>query len=182
MRKWIALVLAALQIGFAFFLIANGGREDRAREARIDEIVANGTEFLFELNNFQYTVEPYAYEPIYFSLYDARWDYNYGYYPLTATDAGVAAFGKSVETPPPEPYYAPDGHTYCRIDKKILHNLFAADLGDSDSHYYSRSWFTPEKNRFLVNDRWVSVYAIGYVYQGDIAFVGISVDGARYGA
>lgn len=181
MRKWIALILAALQVGFAGFLIANGGRADRARERRMDEIVENGAEFLFNPDYFEYTEDAYADAPLTFTLYEENLDHTYGYYPLTAAENGAAIFGASTEAPPAEPYYALwSGKQYCRIDKATLHGLFGADLGDSDSHYYHRSWFNPEKNRFLVNDRWVSVYFVGCVYQGDVVFTGLVVDGVRY--
>lgn len=181
MRKWIAVVLAVLQLGFGGFLIANGGRADRAREARIDEILANGTEFLFVPQYFEYTEELYADAPITLDLYSDYWDFENSYYPLTANEQGVAIFGNSVATPPAEPYFAPyTGETYFRMDEKALHELFKNDLGGSDRHSYFRNWLQQDKNRFEVNGHWTPVYFAGTVYQGSVVYTAVVVNGERH--
>jgi hypothetical protein len=180
MRKAIAAVLALLQLGFGIFLIARGGKADRAREERIDEILANGTEFLFNLESFSYNADDLYEEPITFNIYSENWDYEYAFYPLTANENGVAVFGQSTDVSPEEPYFAVwGGDTYYRIDRKVLNTLFGADAPDGP-HYYSRNWLQPKKNRFKVNGSWVSVYAVGTVYQGDVVYTGLVVDGERY--
>ena len=180
MRKVIAAVLALLQLGFGVFLIARGGEADRAREQRIDEILTNGTEFLFDLDSFSYNEDDFCEEPISFNLYSDEWDYTYAFYPLTANEKGVAVFGQSTDVSPEEPYFAVwGGDTYYRIDKMVIKKLFGADAPDGH-HYYSRHWLQPKKNRFEVNGEWVSVYAVGTVYQGDVVYTGVVVDGERY--
>ncbi len=204
MRKWIALVLAVLQLGFGGFLIANGRREDqnyeadleeemraaearheeekRARAARADEIIANGTEFVFYLDSFEYDAYSYTVEPLYVSLtgsYSPVLEHRY--FPLAVDENGMAAFGPGVDALPEEPYYALNGDSYCRIDEEVLRALFGADLGKNDEfHSYYRFPFASDKILFEVSGEWVSVYAVGYVYQGDVAFTGLIVDGVRY--
>ncbi|MBQ9506076.1 MAG: hypothetical protein IJR51_02870 [Clostridia bacterium] len=181
MRKWLAIVLAALQFGFGCFLIANGGKADRAREKRIDEILANGAEFLFDLESFSYNADDLYEEPVRFELYSENWDNEHAFYPLTANENGVAVFGRSTEVSPEEPYFAVwGGDTYYRIDKKVLKTLFGADASDIGHHIYYRSWLQHDKNRFEVNGTWVSVYAVGTVYQGDVVYTGLVVGGERY--
>ncbi len=181
MRKVFAVVLAVLQLAFGGFLIANGGKADRAKEERIDEILAKGTEFLFSLDNFEYSEDIYAVSPLYFGLHYPNLDYAYDYYPLTANENGVALYGESTPTPPAEPYLKPfTGVFYFRLDQKSLHELFKNDLEGSDTKYYSRFWLTPDKNKFNVNGHWGPVYAIGTVYGGDLVFTGIMVNGERY--
>ena len=180
MRKAIVCITVLLQIAFGVFLIANGGKTERAIQAEIDRILANGTEFLFSLQSFEYNAEDPHAEPITFSLYSAYWDDVYPYYPLTANEQGVAIFGQSVETPPPEPYLAPwVGSSYCAIDKKVLNDLFGADAPDG-WHYYSRHWLWPKENRFEINGKRVPVYAVGTVNEGNVVYTGIVVDGVRY--
>ncbi len=181
MRKIFATVLALLQLTFGVFLIANGGMGDRAENDEIARIRQNGTEFLFSLSSFEYNEDArHGDPPITFSLYSEKWDYNYDYYPLTPNQSGVALYGASVPEPPAEPYYAPfKGKTYCAIDKNVLHELFGADAKNG-SHYYNRPLLTPEKNIFNVNNKWVHVFAVGTVYEGNIVFTGIKVDGVLY--
>ena len=160
MRKLIAIVLAVLQLGFGGFLIANGGKADRARERRIDEIVENGSRFLFRLNLFSYTENRFA-----------------------ATPGGVAVFGASCETPPAEPYIAPyTGETYYRVDAQKLHALLGPDLGDNDWHVYRRiiNLFDLKSIRFKVNGHSAEVYAVGFVYEGDVVYTGLVADGVWY--
>ena len=188
MRKWIALVLAVLQIGFGGFLIANASREERIRaeqaekekledEKRINEIVANGTEFLFEIESFYYNPSSDDPESFRITLYSERFAFARDYYPLSAADNGAAVFGENVREIPSEPYLARlSGKTYYRIEKSPVFDLFNADVGDSDYHYYYRS----EENLFDINGKWVSVYAVGTVYQGSLVYTGLVVDGVRY--
>ena len=181
MRKVFAAVLALLQLGFGVFLIANGGKADRARDERIDEILANGTEFLFNLESFSYNADDLYEEPVRFELYSENWDCEHAFYPLTANENGVAVFGRSTEVSPEEPYFAVwGGETYYRVDKKTLKSLFGADASDDGYHNYYRSLLQRDKNRFNVNGTWVSVYAVGTVYQGDVVYTGVVVGGERY--
>ena len=181
MRKVIAAALALLQLSFGVFLIANGGKADRAREKRIDEILANGAEFLFDLESFSYNADDFYVESVTFELYSENWDCEHAFYPLTANENGIAVFGQSTNVSPEEPYFAVwGGDTYYRIDKKVLKTLFGADASDDGHHNYYRSWLQHDKNRFNVNGTWVSVYAVGTVYQGDVVYTGLVVGGERY--
>ena len=180
MRKAIAVVSVFLQLAFGVFLIAEGGKADRAREARIDEILQNGTEFLFDLSSIEYNSEDRYAETVAFNLYADEMDYAYDFYPLAANDFGAAVFGPSTETPPAEPYFSMwNGETYYRIDAETLKTLFGADAEDGYC-YYTRNWLQPKKNRFFINGEWVSVYAVGTVYQGDLVYTGLVVAGVRY--
>ena len=179
MRKTVALVLALAQIAFGGFLIANGGRAEKSKKEKIEAILENGTEFLFDVNSFSYDREAEFADPLSFDLRLGTADVSYYHFPVTGEANGVAVFGDSVETPDTDLYYTPVyGETFCVISEETLQTLFAGQ--EEDCHRYNRNWLQPKKNRFNVNGKWVSVYAVGRLWRGDIVFTGIVVDGVRY--
>ena len=179
MRKTVALVLALAQIAFGGFLIANGGKAEKSKKEKINEILENGTEYLFDLNSFSYNREERYADPVSFEIRLSASDVSFQYFPVTGETNGVAVFGDSVETPDTDLYYAPVyGETYCVISEETLQTVFAGQ--EAEEHHYNRNWLQPKKNRFNLGGRWVSVYAVGRLWRGDIVFTGLVVDGVRY--
>lgn len=184
MRKVIAVILMIAQFAFAGYLVNRGTFLDAEKAKRIREIETFGTQYLFKLHSFSYSTDTDKPE-LYVNLlqedenaYDYYvWENDYtAYSAIKTAQNGVSVLSKpSPEIPENNDYiFADTGSFMYDIDFKSIDRL----LGNDSREYYNSFWTSAGK--FYVNGKYRYVFAVAYVYEGELVITGLRADGQTY--
>ncbi len=180
MRKILAVALALAQLVFGAVLISRGTAMDRKAETHVNEIRFNGQPILFELSSFFYFdgSEP----PLEFNLErtaDAYESYGSGRYEAIVTDEyGHSRLGPSYDKPPEGPYLDWNLELLYSFDADSVREAFAGE--DPDNHWFIPSMIGANKGKFVIGGESHRVYAVAYVYQGELVYTGIMIGNELY--
>ena len=177
MRKIIAVVLALAQLAFGAVLISRGSALDRKAETHINEIRFNGQPVLFELTSFFYYAD--SEQPLDFNIDYTDDAYGPGRYQAIVTDEyGHSKIGPSYDEPPEGPYLDTELEFIYHIDPDSVREAFSG--ADPDDHWYLPMLLGAGKGKFVIAGESHRVYAVAYVYQGELVYTGIMIGNEIY--
>ena len=177
MRKICAATLVLAQLVFGAVLIGRGSTLDRRAEERIQNVIACGQECRFVLDSFFYYEN--GDQPLDFNLeWSGSADGMYRYYSVVTDEKGHSRIGSSYKTPPEGPYLDSELEYVYRLDAGSVHAAFAEE--NPDDHWHIPILLGPNEGKFSIGGSARRVYAVGYVYQGQLVFTGIQIGDTVY--
>lgn len=175
-RNVLAAVLALAQLVFGIVLISRGSVLDQEEDARISRIISYGQYHLFELSSFFYYEENDT--PVSFNLKRDSAETDGRYAVLIVNDNGFTHIGDAFDTAP-----AADESLYIDNEKEFLYRMDADSVRSAFPENSEDKWYLPMlfgKGKFSINGEAHHVYAVAYVYEGEVVFVGIQIGQAVY--
>ena len=175
-RNVLAVILALAQLVFGIVLISRGTVLDQTEEARISRIISYGQYHLFELSSFFYYEENDT--PVSFNLKRDSAESDGRYAALIVNDNGFTHIGDAFDTAP-----AADESLYIDNEKDFIYRMDADSVRSAFPENSEDKWYLPMlfgKGKFSINGEAHHVYAVAYVYEGEVVFVGIQIGQAVY--
>lgn len=175
-RNVLAAVLALAQLVFGVVLISRGSVLDQEEDARISRIISYGQYHLFELSSFFYYEEKDP--PVFFHLQRDSNETDGRYAALIVNENGFTHIGDAFDTAP-----AADESLYIDNEKEFLYRMDADSVRSAFPENSEDKWYLPMlfgKGKFSINGEGRHVYAVAYVYEGEVVFVGIQIGQAVY--
>gem|GEM_PF-2345554 len=184
MRKIIAVILIIAQFSFAGFLVSRGSFLDGEERKQMDFLENNGERYLFRLHSFTYNKD--GEKPVLsVTLLDENIEaYHYRYFDedksyseIITAENGTSVLGAPLPEPPENAPYIKAGENTFLYDFNYdsLNVLFENETREHFTSYWSR-----QNSRFSIGGQFQNVFAVAYVYNGDIVFTGLSVGGTEY--
>ena len=178
-RNVLAVILALAQLVFGIVLISRGTVLDQTEEARISRIISYGQYHLFQLSSFFYYEDNDT--PVSFNLKRDSTESDGRYAELIVNDNGFTHVGNAFDTAPAEedPYVG----LYIDNTKDFIYRMDANSVRSAFPENSEDHWYLPMlfgKGKFNINGVGCHVYAVGYVYEGEVVFIGIQIGQAVY--